>query len=65
MLYNIVLVSVTYHCESAIGIHMSHSSGASLPPHLMSWMILKPGIQSEVSQEEKKKDHILMHIYEI
>ena len=30
---------------------------------LMRWMNLEPIIQSEVSQKEKEKDHILMHIY--
>ena len=30
---------------------------------LMWWMNLKPVIQSEVSQKEKDKYHILMHIY--
>ena len=32
---------------------------------LMRWMNLEPVIQSEVSQKEKDKYHILMHIYEI
>ena len=32
---------------------------------LMSWMNLEPIIQSEVSQKEKYKYHILMHIYRI
>ena len=31
----------------------------------MSWMNLEPVIQSEVSQKEKDKYHILMHIYRI
>ena len=34
-------------------------------PVLMKWMILEPVIQSEVSQKEKVKYHILMHIYGI
>ena len=29
---------------------------------LMRWMNLEPSIQSEVSQKEKEKHHILMHI---
>ena len=29
----------------------------------MRWINLEPIIQSEVSQKEKVKDHILMHIY--
>ena len=32
---------------------------------LMRWMNLKPIIQSEVSQKEKDKYHILIHIYKI
>ena len=32
---------------------------------LMRWMNLEPIIQSEVSQKEKDKHRILMHIYEI
>ena len=32
---------------------------------LMRWMKLEPIIQSEVSQKEKDKYHILMHIYGI
>ena len=32
---------------------------------LMRWMNLGPIIQSEVSQKEKDKYHILMHIYGI
>ena len=31
----------------------------------LRWMNLKPVIQSEVSQKEKDKYHILMHIYGI
>ena len=32
---------------------------------LMSWMNLEAVTQSEVSQKEKEKYHILMHIYRI
>ena len=32
---------------------------------LMRWMNLEPIIQSEVSQKEKHKYHILMHIYSL
>ena len=32
---------------------------------LMRWMDLEPIIRSEVSQKEKYKYHILMHIYGI
>ena len=31
----------------------------------MRWMNLEPTIQSEVSQKEKNKYHVLMHIYGI
>ena len=31
---------------------------------LMRWMNLEPLLQSEVSQKEKDKYHILMHTYE-
>ena len=32
---------------------------------LIRWMNLEPIIQSEISQKEKYKHHILMHIYRI
>ena len=32
---------------------------------LMRWMNTEPIIQSEVSQKEKDKYHIIMHIYRI
>ena len=32
---------------------------------LMRWMNLEPIIQSEVSQKEKDKYHVLMHIYRV
>ena len=32
---------------------------------LMKWMNLEPIVQSELSQKEKEKYHILMHIYKI
>ena len=32
---------------------------------LIKWMNLEPIIQSEVTQKEKDKYHILMHIYGI
>ena len=34
-------------------------------PILVGWMNLGPIIQSEVSQKEKNRYHILMHIYVI
>ena len=47
--------SVFYICVSIAVLQM----GSSV---LMRWMNLQPTIQSEVSQKEKKKCHILMHI---
>ena len=47
---------VEYH--SAIKINAFESV-------LMRWMNLEPIIQSEVSQEEKDKYHVLTHIYGI
>ena len=32
---------------------------------LMTWMNIEPIIQSEVSQKEKDKYHILTHIYRL
>ena len=32
---------------------------------LMRWMKLEPIIQSEISQKEKDKYHILTHVYRI
>ena len=32
---------------------------------LVRWMNLQPVLQSEVSQKEKNKFHILMHIYRV
>ena len=37
----------------------------ALESALMRWMKLEPIIQSEVSQKERYKYHILMHIYRI
>ena len=48
----------TMECYSAIKRNAFESV-------LMRWMNLEPIIQSEVSQKEKDKYHILMHIYEI
>ena len=47
--------SVFYVCVSIAVLQM----GSSV---LMRWMNLQPTIQSEVSQKEKNKCHILMHI---
>ena len=46
------------------GILLSHKKNTleSVP---MRWMKLEPIIQSEVSQKEKDKYHILTHIYGI
>ena len=46
------------------GILLSHKRNTfeSVP---MKWMKLKSTIQSEVSQKEKGKYHIIMHVYRI
>ena len=47
---------------------MEHNSGIKRNTSesiLMRWMNLKPIIESEVSQKEKDKYHILTHIYGI
>ena len=46
------------------GILLSHIRNA-FESVLMRWTNLEPIIQSEVSQKEKYKYHILMYIYEI
>ena len=50
-------------------VHMHNGvlaiKGKTLSPVLMRWMNLQPIIQSEVSQKEKDKYHILTHIYRI
>ena len=46
------------------GILLSHKK-ESIESVLMMWMNLEPIIQSEVSQKEKDKYHVLMHIYGI
>ena len=46
------------------GILLSHKRNA-FESVLMRWMNLEPITQSEVSQKEKDKYHILMHIYGI
>ena len=46
------------------GILLSHKRDA-FESVLMRWMNIEPIIQSEVSQKEKDKCHILMHIYRI
>ena len=43
------------------GILLSHKKNA-FESVLMRWMNLEPIIQSEVSQEEKDKYHILTHV---
>ena len=45
------------------GIHYSSIKGNALESVLMQWMNLEPIIQSEVSQKEKNKDHVLTHTY--
>ena len=46
------------------GILLSHKRDA-FESVLMRWMNIEPIIQSEVSQKEKDKYHILTHIYGI
>ena len=46
------------------GILLSHKRNI-FESLLMRWMNLEPIIQSEVSQKEKDKYHILTHIYGI
>ena len=46
------------------GILLSHKKN-TFESVLMRWMNLEPIIQSEVSQKEKEKYRILMHIYGI
>ena len=46
------------------GILLSHKKNA-FESVLLRWMNLEPIIQSEVSQKEKDKYHILMYIYKI
>ena len=48
-IYNRILVIKRNPCESV----------------LMRWMNLQPVMQNEVSQKEKNKNDILMHIYGI
>ena len=45
-------------------ILLSHKKNA-FESVLMRWMNLEPIIQNEVSQKEKNKYHILMHVYRI
>ena len=46
------------------GILLSHKKN-TFESVLMRWMNLEPIIQSEVSQKEEDKYHILTHIYGI
>ena len=46
------------------GILLSHKRN-TFESVLMRWINLEPIIQSEVSQKEKDKYHILMHTYRI
>ena len=46
------------------GILLSHKKNQFESP-LVRWMNLEPVIQSEVSQKEKNKFHILTHTYKI
>ena len=54
--------------EVVVHIHMEYYSAIkrnTFESVLMRWMNLEPTIQSEVSQKEKGKYHILTHIYGI
>ena len=53
---------VVVHIHSGILFNYKKNT---LEPVLMRWMNLEPIIQSEVSQKEKDKYRILMHIYGI
>ena len=53
---------VVVHIHS--GILLSHKRN-TFESVLMRWMNLEPIIQSEVSQKEKEKYHILTHMYGI
>ena len=54
----VVHITYTMECYSAIKRNIFESV-------LVRWMNLEPVIQSEVSQKEKNKYHILTHIYGI
>ena len=54
--------------EAVVHIHMEYYSDINrnaFESVLMSWMNLETIIHTEVSQKEKDKYHILMHIYRI
>ena len=52
---------VVVHIHDGILVRKRNASESVL----MRWMNLEPIIQSEVSQKEKDKYHILTHIYRI
>ena len=53
---------VVVHIHNGILLSQKRNTFESV---LMRWMNLEPIIQSEVSQKEKDKYHILTHIYGI
>ena len=53
---------VVVHIQNGIFLATKSNAFESV---LMTWMNLEPITQSEVSQKEKDKYHILMHIYRI
>ena len=55
---------VVVHVHSVYTILLSHKRNAS-ESVVMRWMNLEPILQSELTQKEKDKYHILMHIYGI
>ena len=50
------------HIHNGVLLSLKKNKSESV---LMRWMKLEPIIQNEVSQKEKHKYSILMHIYEI
>ena len=53
---------VVVHIHNGILLSQKRNTIESV---LMRWINLEPVIESEVSQKEKDKYHILMHIYGI
>ena len=59
-IHNGILLSQIYTMEYYSAIKQNAFESV-----LMRWMNLEPIIQSEISQKEKDKYHIFMHMYEI
>ena len=61
-----IYIYIYIYTHTHTGILLSHKRNKfeSLPINLVvRWMNLEPVIQSEVSQKEKNKYFVLMHIY--